>query len=393
MISVGGLYLVSLSLSLWLAWAFRKISLMPPDMNPLEDNLTARPKHKRNKSSMTTLASNYSDKRLSTPLENRPRSEISHTDASRAPTVPFAHTREGSSISLGSRDSRRDLPSRQYQIIPGNSPRNSAMSIEPKRMSRPLSAYRDSYAEVPMYDPSTAGDKPGTRGSVDNGRVGKFTETWLPTDSLVSRTNRRNRDTVAALRMGNRNSASYAALAQRYNLEESSDSEYDDENAVGGRDQEHDLSQGHHPNPLRSNPLQTSRTITNRAQTPFQTQGLAQPDNETLSEVNHNYRRVPHSQDIADETTATSSERWQQRKSTSFQSDSRFYSKPYGELKTATPPIVVGNERKISSGNDYDSSKYFPTAYGRRNVSGKVAEEGRAGNRTSKYGFYTAKNC
>lgn len=393
MVVVGGLQLVSLCLSLWLAWAFRKISLMPPDMNPLEDNLTARPKHKRNKSSMTTLSSTESDKRLSTPLGNLPRSEMSYGDPPRAPTVPFMHTREGSNISLGSKYSRVDLPSRQYQIIPGNSPRNSAISIQPKCMPRPLSAVRSAYAEVPLddHDLSTTGNKPGTRQSVDDARVGKFTETWLPTDSLVSRTNQRNRNAAAALRTSNRNSAPYAALSQRYDIEDSSDSECDDENVAGGGGPECDLSQGHHPNPLRSNPLQGSRTITSRAQTLFRPQGTVQSaDSATLSEVSHNCRRVSQSKDIADETTSLS-EGWHHCKSTSSQLGSQFYSKPYGELKCATPPIMVGDNRKISSGNDYESGKYSSDAYERRNVSGKVAEEGRAGNRYSKYGLYTGR--
>lgn len=395
MVAVGGLHLISLSLSLWLAWAFRRISLMPPDMNPLEDNLTARPKHKRNKSSVTTVASTESDKGFSTPAGNHPRVDLLYSDNSRAPTVPFAHTREGSTVSLGSRDSRGDLPSRQYQIMPGNSPRNSTTSMGPKRMSRPLSAYRGSYAEVPVNDPSTAGDNPVTRGSIDNGRAGKFTETWLPTDSLVSRTNQRNRNAAAGLRTSNRNSASYAALSQRYNMEDSSDSEYDDGNAVGDNGRgERDLSRGHHPNPLASNPLQTSRTFTNRAKTPFRSQGPAQSVEKNIHSkaANHNYGLIPQSQDIVDQTTAGLSGGRQQRKSNCSQSKSGFYSKPYGNLKSATQPIIVGGDRKISSGNDYDTSKHFPKAYGRRNVSGKVAEEGRAGNMSSKYGSYITKN-
>lgn len=79
----AGLHLVSLSLSIYLAVIFRKISNLPPDMNPLEDNLTARPKRSRKEigidekhMSSSTLASTMED-----PLIGPPRS------------VPFIHTR------------------------------------------------------------------------------------------------------------------------------------------------------------------------------------------------------------------------------------------------------------------------------------------------------------
>ncbi|KAE8350622.1 hypothetical protein BDV28DRAFT_138733 [Aspergillus coremiiformis] len=45
----GALHAISLGISIFLGLIFRKISRLPPDRNPLEDNLTAR-SHKRNKS-------------------------------------------------------------------------------------------------------------------------------------------------------------------------------------------------------------------------------------------------------------------------------------------------------------------------------------------------------
>ncbi|TVY62858.1 hypothetical protein LSUE1_G006419, partial [Lachnellula suecica] len=91
----GGLHLVSLTISLYLAVTFRKITKLPPDMNPLEDHLTSRtPRHKRNKSSMsvaTTLTEK--EKRLSAPLESKRSSGATYEDLSRPPTIPFFHTR------------------------------------------------------------------------------------------------------------------------------------------------------------------------------------------------------------------------------------------------------------------------------------------------------------
>lgn len=56
-----------------------------------------------------------------------------------------------------------------------------------------------------------------------------------------------------------------------------------------------------------------------------------------------------------------------------------FKSKHYGELKPGTPPIMLGgsNNRQVSSGNDFINNGGFKV--GRREVSGKVAEEGRVG--------------
>ena len=105
----GGFHLISLITSVYLTMIFRKISRLPPDMNPLEDNLTSR--HKRNKSSLSVApveAGRKRDSHLSAPL----------IDPSR--TVPFMHTRTESSSphrrpTSSNRVSRTDLSSPVYQ--------------------------------------------------------------------------------------------------------------------------------------------------------------------------------------------------------------------------------------------------------------------------------------
>ncbi|KAL4918251.1 hypothetical protein BDW62DRAFT_70088 [Aspergillus aurantiobrunneus] len=84
----GGFHLVSLGISAFLFIIFRQITRLPPDLNPLEDNLTARP-HKRTKSeiaekhaSNSTFDSNHS---VAEPLISAPR------------TIPFTLTRAKSS--------------------------------------------------------------------------------------------------------------------------------------------------------------------------------------------------------------------------------------------------------------------------------------------------------
>ncbi|KAF2089579.1 hypothetical protein K490DRAFT_55172 [Saccharata proteae CBS 121410] len=99
-IAVGGLHLISLALDLYLILVFRKIARLPPDMNPLEDNLTSRrsTKHKHKNSSLSGIS--VSEKRIS----DLNGSTISLSNPSRlsqaqdplipdARTMPFLHTR------------------------------------------------------------------------------------------------------------------------------------------------------------------------------------------------------------------------------------------------------------------------------------------------------------
>lgn len=443
LIADSALHLLSLAISLWLGVMFRRIQNMPPDMNPLESHLTARP-HKRNKSSITTTSTyTESEKRLSTPLEERRRSGTPYEDISRGPRVPFMHTRQGSDTSLRTRDSRVDLPSRQYQITPSNSPRNSATSADLKRMSAPpppRSSHRGSYAEIPLAGTSSRGSsaygyaqayaspssptqassssRPNSSSRLSTGtvashratptvpkhqtaqpaRAARFTEAWYASDSLISRTQQRAREMgrpgAAAIAPSSRRA--YEAIAQPY---DDGDSESDSDAGIRPDENESDLgSATGHPNPLRCNPLAP----------PPASRGPA------LADIALNDRRVSGSRDIVDEkpaAAALASTRYQQQqnlllkknhpqlvprnRNSSIQPESDFfYSKPYGELKPATPPVMVGSGRQVSSGNDYGAGAGvgaeagFSSTFGRRGVSGKIAEEGRVGEERgySRYG-------
>lgn len=102
----GSFHLICLGISIYLATIFRKITKLPPDMNPLEDNLTARP-HKRTKSeleekhaSQSTLDSAMSED----PLMGPPRK------------MAFMHTRGLSSEGGTSRFSDVMAEKRQSQV-------------------------------------------------------------------------------------------------------------------------------------------------------------------------------------------------------------------------------------------------------------------------------------
>ncbi|KAH9887821.1 hypothetical protein F4778DRAFT_421590 [Xylariomycetidae sp. FL2044] len=518
LIGAGGLHLVSLCISLWLGLVFRRIANMPPDMNPLEDHLTSRAaaqQHKRNRSSVyttTTTASEHSSKRLSTPLEDYRRSGAPHEEdlSRRPPSIPFMHTRTQSRDSFASssssshkRDSRGshagDLPSRQYQIRPYNSPRNSlaGSAADLKRLSTPRLAQRGSYTEIPLHEtgvspspssplslrPSSintanaaaAATAGGSGGPINASptRVAKFTEAWYASESLIQRTQQRQRAMRAAERpqqQQQQQQQQYEAVGPppRYydldggDLSEGGDSDrengmlrpgvfsdLEDEYNDDDDEDEDDDDEAHtspinasgrmHPNPLRSNPTPPTppppppprkNYVPPRQKTPFSRirDSTATAATTTLSEISLNPRSASGSRDIADEkpgrskatnttssssTTTTTMMGWGaaallggRRKSvrnSSIQPEADFfYSKPYGELKPATPPIMIGGERQVSSGNDY----YYGLGgggggggggnnvggagvggvggggFGRRNVSGKVAEEGMAGPRS-----------
>lgn len=90
---VENLFLIlSLVTDIYLTIMYRKVAKLPPDMNPLEekDNLTARPRHKRNKSELV-YAKHLSD----STLASQRLSQLSDIpDPSRR--VPYKHTRTDS---------------------------------------------------------------------------------------------------------------------------------------------------------------------------------------------------------------------------------------------------------------------------------------------------------
>lgn len=88
----GFLLLLSLILDVYLAVIYRKITRLPPDMNPLEerDNLTARPRHKRNKSELEH------EKHLSNSTMASERFSEMTQQSIHGRRVPFKHTRTDS---------------------------------------------------------------------------------------------------------------------------------------------------------------------------------------------------------------------------------------------------------------------------------------------------------
>ncbi|KAJ6785959.1 hypothetical protein PWT90_08070 [Aphanocladium album] len=382
-IGTGGLHLASFLTSMWLAITFQRISDLPPDMNPLESNLTARPSfHKRNKSSVTTYSSE-NEKRLSTAQSAKHRSEASWESFSYPRSVPFMHTRAQSQDTLVNSEPQLNLPQRQYQIASSNTSPRSATSFVSTRMSVPRSS-RGSYTEIALGDASP--NRPQYVANNANGsgnRAPKFTETWMPTDSLISRTNHRNREMAAANTARQaRGSQSYAALDQRYNADDSGSDYGDDENADAGSSARPGTSRGQqqHPNPLRSHPSATPPrpptrgSASSRPNTPWTASKLSAKS--ALSEISSNERLNQAARGLTTDRSPWTNKP-DLRPPPAITGD-EFYSRSYGELRPATPPVMVGDTRKISSGNDYHA---LAVAAERRRVSGKIAEEGLGGGR------------
>ena len=125
----GGLHLVSLVLSIYLGVIFRKISRLPPDMNPLEDNLTSR--HKRNKSSLVDNRISQASTATTTSKEKTEESVVSPVR-----NVPFMHTRNSSHSNIN------NVPH------PKSSPRASQPSIFEQPPNQP-SLRRTSHTSFP----------------------------------------------------------------------------------------------------------------------------------------------------------------------------------------------------------------------------------------------------
>ena len=169
--AVGGLHFAGLIIDLYLAIIFRKIAKLPPDMSPLEDNLTSRP-HKHSKSEIA-------EKHLSgsTAVSSNGDRDSLVQDFNEIPTVPvkFMHTRENSDATAchspvgdeqrssyhsarSHRYSRSDLPSQVFrQYEQASQPKPSIARTAAKRRgtaSRPQSMVIN---DRPVLDPSRPG--------------------------------------------------------------------------------------------------------------------------------------------------------------------------------------------------------------------------------------------
>ncbi|SMQ54734.1 unnamed protein product [Zymoseptoria tritici ST99CH_3D7] len=95
-IGMGGLHLLSMGIDIYLIAMFRKIGNMPPDMNPLEDNLTgslrqsSRHKYKNSEATFSSLSTDDLDEKKPGYLSG---STLSLDKGPQARVIPFGHSR------------------------------------------------------------------------------------------------------------------------------------------------------------------------------------------------------------------------------------------------------------------------------------------------------------
>lgn len=129
-IANGSLHLISFGLSIFLAVTFRKISHLPPDMNPLEDNLTARPRRTRKDIDVGEKHMSSSTLNSEDPLIGSPR------------TIPFSHTRGQSGDSAHQSGDFTNFT---------NEKRQSQASVQPHRLSH----FEPSSPEMLFHHPAS----------------------------------------------------------------------------------------------------------------------------------------------------------------------------------------------------------------------------------------------
>ncbi|GFP58195.1 hypothetical protein ACSS6W_005382 [Trichoderma asperelloides] len=345
-IGAGSTHVLTLFSCAWLGWMFRKITLLPPDMNPLEDNLTARPLHKRNRSSISTANTAYgTDKPW---LESRRNSTSVYDGVPERVSVSFMHTRtesRDSGISMGSRA--------------GSSPERKKAPLR----YLPRASYPNSYASVPSREPEAM--PPRVSETLRNVAA----EARRPASGSSQTNQAEQRATNAARSHRSAGSKSYAALSQPYSMGGiSSDSESEQDDTLGDILRKKGRLGVTHPKPLTSNPILPRPLNTRRGQI---------DDGAQYDTVSDEYEEPPSwtSRDIADDRLQPNVQSQRYRDS-SIQLDSHFDTRVPGRDENTAGPAALSGSRKVSSGNDYWLS--HSAAHERRRVSGKMAEEGRA---------------
>ena len=159
---MAGLHLFSAIFDIWLVVLFRRISNLPPDMNPLEDNLTSRKasKHKHKNSELTlvgsvgeTKAGYLSGSTLSVDDRNRLSTTTKDVEGSRS--IPFSHSRTGSEATFSPHNPETARWSRQRiegQAVYMQSPSARASRAEVYGHSRPGSMTPSKTATWVEYD-------------------------------------------------------------------------------------------------------------------------------------------------------------------------------------------------------------------------------------------------
>jgi hypothetical protein len=469
--TVAGLHCASLILDLYLALVFRKISRLPPDMNPLEDNLTSRrnTKHKHKNSSISAMTPlTAEEKRMS--AQSVGGTTVAGSRTSQADPllfekgipppddtmINFMHTRQDSGMTYSphnpnsarhsrimysqpnsARQSRADINTRDDLLrrddgdeVETLAQRKSFLSQQGniKRNSRPNSMV--SSKQEYYTPPSTAGNgKHSSAGdiSLQNSLENLQSDNWFVHDDSL--------DVPEPPVHGVPKKSMFASKnqAQGYNTISTSEDMYEDQ-----------FDAPMIPQPLRMNPptpppakarakatpppsaLQRTYTTTsmssqatfNRTPTSASSKSRYYGDLKAATQGIRNGGQSPAQSPGASPTKGSfapnslpsSTKQYTSNSpmitannyatNSPFSLDKNKFSSVRRTGETGHTPVKAESPRVVSrSGVDYDNRSYFDddlsdlgTAGRRRDVSGKIAEEGRGGGcgpAASRWGMRT----
>lgn len=446
--SVAGLHCASLFLDLYLVLIFRKIARLPPDMNPLEENLTSRRKmkHKHKNSSISAITpltqdeKRFSAQSSNTNITGNRNSQADTLIAHEIPsperkTMSFMHTRTNSDMAYSphtpnsarqsrerfsmysqppsARHSRADL-NRREDLHRRDEDDNETLAQRKsflaqqaiKRASRPNSFVTNS-SKQDFYTPPTTAEKQDTAGdiSLQNNREALQSDNWFVHEGQDDTEDERYAAPKPSL---------FPSKKQGYNTVSMDDDVSDD-----------DFDPPMMPQPLRMNPptppptksfhearstppskLTRNQTITSlsseatfsrsptRASAKSRyygdlkaaTQGIrgGSPANSPgASPTKSGF--TPNSLPSSARQYTTNSPAAPKIQNVPFSLDKKSFASVRKTGETGYIPVKGHSPRVISrSGVDYEGGSYFDdsdlgTPGRRRDVSGKIAEEGRGG--------------
>lgn len=238
---ITGLHLVSACLDLYLTLIFKKIASLPPDANPLEGNLTSRTstrmsKHKYKNSEATLSGDAWSEKKAGflsgSTLDVGRHSRLSHAskdmDDVEFHKIPFSHTRMRSTDSFAPLNPETAHLSRQ--------------GFEEVNLSRPASPYVS--RPSPLRDGASRPHSSATlRKEVDITDFGRTASPALPNAAP-------SRNTIASQQKANLLHDNWYALDS-----EASDLDPNSRGPTPGfADEEHNMNHSLMPQPLKMNP-------------------------------------------------------------------------------------------------------------------------------------------
>ncbi|MBE7182513.1 MAG: hypothetical protein INR71_15125, partial [Terriglobus roseus] len=141
---MGGLHIASLGIDVYLIVMFRKIANMPPDMNPLEDNLTSRPKKSKHK---------YKDSDATLAVSEQYASK--HASVMSDSTLTVSHASPDRTSKTSKRDSREpalpDVTARNISFFHTRNQSDTAFSPHNPRSARLSRAQFDTNEKGGMY--------------------------------------------------------------------------------------------------------------------------------------------------------------------------------------------------------------------------------------------------